>query len=87
MQVLVELAMERDQDTPALIYEGRSTVRPAWNCLCFGLVLLCWACYCGAHLISLPVLNTAFRVTTHDAQALLILKLQAVTCMAMYECS
>ena len=29
----------------------------------------------------------AFRVTTHDAQALLILKLQAVTCMAMYECS
>ena len=29
MQVLVELAMERDQDIPALIYEGRSTVRPA----------------------------------------------------------
>jgi hypothetical protein len=26
-QVLVELAIERDQDIPALIYEGRSTVR------------------------------------------------------------
>ncbi len=27
VQVLVELAIERDQDIPALIYEGRSTVR------------------------------------------------------------
>ena len=26
-QVLVELAIERDQDIPALIYEGRPTVR------------------------------------------------------------
>ncbi len=26
-QVLVELAMEREQDIPALIYEGRPTVR------------------------------------------------------------
>lgn len=28
MQVLVELAMERDEDIPALIYEARPTVRP-----------------------------------------------------------
>lgn len=27
MQVLVELAIERDQDIPALIYEGRPTVK------------------------------------------------------------
>jgi hypothetical protein len=27
MQVLVELAQDRDEDIPALIYEGRSTVR------------------------------------------------------------
>ena len=54
MQVLVELAMERDQDIPALIYEGRSTVRPAWNSLC-----------CAAAKLT----SSALRVTYH-AQSL-----------------
>ena len=37
-QVLVELAMEREEDIPALIYEARPVVRP-WCCCAFTLKL------------------------------------------------
>ncbi len=36
VQVLVELAIERDQDIPALIYEGRPTVSSAASLSCTG---------------------------------------------------
>jgi len=37
MQLLVELAIERDADIPALVYEARPTVSPSLECLGGGI--------------------------------------------------
>ncbi len=56
MQVLVELAMERDEDIPALIYEARPTVRPGSR--------LSWLA--GQHHHALPYPGFDFKETLWD---------------------